>query len=243
MMALTISIPKSQLETDGVAGYNPNSDARIQLSTKTIDDAFVGVMNDLNQYNAPGQEYVVVPEPSSLALVGDGSQLDLRYTASGNYGEPVDQILVKADGVTDIYCSDVNHPGWQGWRFIPADGLDVDGDGEYDRGVGLFSDTDTLEPGEHLDFEIESVYADNLDDGTAAFCIEATGEKLTTSCLVPVCNQPCDIDRDGFVDIYDLRLLSGAWLDASTNPAADINEDGEVNLEDFAELAGNWRLK
>lgn len=237
MMALTISIPKSQLETDGIAGYNPNSDARIKLSTKTIDDAFVANTGS----PAQGQEYAVVPEPSSLALVGEGLQLDLRYTASGNYGDPVDEILVKADGVTDVYCSDANHPDWQGLRFTPADQLDVDGDGVYDRGVILFSDANTLEPGEHLDFEIDSSYADNLDEGIAAFCIAATGEKTTSSCQVPTCNLPCDIDKDGLVDIHDLYLLSEAWLDATVNPDADINADGGVDLKDLAEMSKHWQ--
>lgn len=74
MQFYTLNIPKSQLEFDGIAGYDPNSDATIVLSGEenTIPDAFVGSTGG-NAYQAEGQYFqVAVPEFSSSALVMGG---------------------------------------------------------------------------------------------------------------------------------------------------------------------------
>ena len=72
MQFYTINIPKSQLELDGIAGYDPLTDASIVLSGagNTIADAFVGTMDTLNSYSAEGQYFTVaVPEPSAAAVI------------------------------------------------------------------------------------------------------------------------------------------------------------------------------
>jgi hypothetical protein len=79
-MALTIQIPLVQLELDGDSGYNPLSDARIELGSGTLPGAFVGTHDSLNSYSASGTLYAVIPEPSSvyLLLFGVWSLLVLR---------------------------------------------------------------------------------------------------------------------------------------------------------------------
>jgi len=55
---------------------------------------------------------------------------------------------------------------------------------------------------------------------------------------------PSDINRNGSVDWYDLRILASQWLQPPGVPSADIfpspNGDGIVDLLDFAELARAW---
>lgn len=50
-------------------------------------------------------------------------------------------------------------------------------------------------------------------------------------------NCPCDVSRDGAIDIADLGLLLGSFGTATPNiptPAADINRDGVVGIADLA---------
>lgn len=74
MQFYTINIPKKQLELDGIAGYNPATDATIVLSGEgnTMNDAFVGYTG-VGGFQAEGQYFQVqVPEVSSSALVMGG---------------------------------------------------------------------------------------------------------------------------------------------------------------------------
>jgi hypothetical protein len=64
-MALTIQIPLVQLELDGESGYDPLSDARIELGSGTLPGAFVANTGS----PASGQLYAVIPEPSSVYLL------------------------------------------------------------------------------------------------------------------------------------------------------------------------------
>jgi hypothetical protein len=53
---------------------------------------------------------------------------------------------------------------------------------------------------------------------------------------------PADINKNGTVDIYDLKELTDAWL-TNSPAAADIAPgagDGKVNMIDFDELAVYW---
>jgi hypothetical protein len=79
-LALTIQIPLVQLELDGDSGYNPLSDARIELGSVTLPGAFVGFTSGGAGSSASGQLYAVIPEPSSvfLLLFGVWSLLVLR---------------------------------------------------------------------------------------------------------------------------------------------------------------------
>jgi len=69
------AISKNLLEFDGIAGYNPATDASIVLSgeSNTMSDAFVGTQNIDNVFSASGQYFQVqVPEVSASALVMGG---------------------------------------------------------------------------------------------------------------------------------------------------------------------------
>lgn len=68
------------------------------------------------------------------------------------------------------------------------------------------------------------------------------GEQATanTTFLVDV----PDVNGDGYVNIWDLGLLSDAWLselgDPDYNPNADFNGDGTINVWDLAILSNCW---
>lgn len=47
---------------------------------------------------------------------------------------------------------------------------------------------------------------------------------------------------DNVIDIHDLTLVNGGYLDPAANPNADVNFDGVVNLMDAAIVAGNYGL-
>jgi hypothetical protein len=49
-----------------------------------------------------------------------------------------------------------------------------------------------------------------------------------------------DINRDNAVDMTDLVLLAGKWLQTVILCPEDMNFDGKINLEDFAILGENW---
>jgi hypothetical protein len=54
---------------------------------------------------------------------------------------------------------------------------------------------------------------------------------------------PCDFEPDGDVDLFDLGVLAGQWLQSGAGLPADIHPvggDGIVNLKDFAILARYW---
>ena len=67
-MALTVQIPLSQLELDGIAGYDPSTDARIELGTTPVTDAFIGWTSGGAGSATDGVSYEVIPEPSSVLL-------------------------------------------------------------------------------------------------------------------------------------------------------------------------------
>lgn len=72
-MALTVQIPLSQLELDGEAGYNPLTDARIELGTTPLTNAFTATSESgFTTWQGEGQKYDVIPEPGTMALLGIG---------------------------------------------------------------------------------------------------------------------------------------------------------------------------
>ncbi len=49
---------------------------------------------------------------------------------------------------------------------------------------------------------------------------------------------PGDVNRDMFVDIFDIRELAGNWVENA--PGSDINGSGRVDLEDFSHICSDW---
>jgi len=74
-MALTVRIPLSQLELDGQSGYNPLTDARIELGTQTVPGAFTANTGS----PAEGVNYNVIPEPATMTMIGIGCIAALAY--------------------------------------------------------------------------------------------------------------------------------------------------------------------
>ena len=68
-LALTVGVPTSQLELNGVAGYQPESDARVVLGVDGSPNAFVGY-SGVFDYGAQGNSYHVVPEPATTLMLG-----------------------------------------------------------------------------------------------------------------------------------------------------------------------------
>lgn len=49
-----------------------------------------------------------------------------------------------------------------------------------------------------------------------------------------------DLNDDGEVDFYDLKIMADNWLGSATADIAPHGGDGTVNFLDFAELANHW---
>jgi hypothetical protein len=49
---------------------------------------------------------------------------------------------------------------------------------------------------------------------------------------------PYDLDGDCWIDISDLNLLTGLWLQNAS--ACDFDGNSRVDLGDLAEIAGDW---
>ena len=47
-----------------------------------------------------------------------------------------------------------------------------------------------------------------------------------------------DLNMDGFVDIFDINLVSSNWGTAS--PMGDANKDGTVDIFDVNLISANW---
>lgn len=47
---------------------------------------------------------------------------------------------------------------------------------------------------------------------------------------------------DDVIDIHDLTMVTGGYLDPAANPNADVNFDGVVNILDIGLVAGNYGL-
>jgi hypothetical protein len=82
MQAYTLIVPKSQLECDGVAGYNPLTDASIVLSDSTRLDAFVGDEGGAGglSWQGEGTFYqVAVPVPNSISITQDDTSIIVSF--------------------------------------------------------------------------------------------------------------------------------------------------------------------
>ncbi len=49
-----------------------------------------------------------------------------------------------------------------------------------------------------------------------------------------------DVNRDGFISIFDLDLISAQWLDTGPDLQADIDQNQKIDLVDFASFASIW---
>jgi hypothetical protein len=47
-----------------------------------------------------------------------------------------------------------------------------------------------------------------------------------------------DLNMDGFVDIFDVNLVSSHW--GTSNPLGDANKDGTVDIFDVNLISANW---
>ena len=52
-----------------------------------------------------------------------------------------------------------------------------------------------------------------------------------------------DLDRDGFIDIGDLAVMSSSWLATGTGMPGDFNSDEIVDFFDFAEFGAAWQIR
>lgn len=49
-----------------------------------------------------------------------------------------------------------------------------------------------------------------------------------------------DVNGDGYIDVIDLLLFAGEWLDPDPDPSADFTNNGNVDMADYQILAQNW---
>ncbi|ARN57700.1 PEP-CTERM sorting domain-containing protein [Sedimentisphaera salicampi] len=84
-LALTVSVPTSLLETDGIEGYDPETDARIVLGDTAVQNAFVGQEGGTfgRDFYSPMHQYEVVPEPMTALMFGVGA-LGVMAKRAGN---------------------------------------------------------------------------------------------------------------------------------------------------------------
>ncbi|ARN57701.1 PEP-CTERM sorting domain-containing protein [Sedimentisphaera salicampi] len=82
-LALTVSVPTSLLETDGIEGYDPETDARIVLGDTAVQNAFVGVTTTGFDIPSSMHQYEVVPEPMTALMFGVGA-LGVMAKRAGN---------------------------------------------------------------------------------------------------------------------------------------------------------------
>lgn len=112
-----------------------------------------------------------------------------------------------------------------------------------------YSGVSTNIPGENL--TIESVAADtyllttnqprvlNLTAASNKTVTLTSGQGALSPLLLRGGNA---VWTDDVIDIHDLTLVTGGYLDPAANPDADVNFDGVVNLIDIALVAGNYGL-
>ena len=99
---------------------------------------------------------------------------------------------------------------------------DPDGDGTRLESLGVH---------EHWNNPLHKKYSRNLGTGQ--------GIELTS----PV---KADFNGDSIVQLQDLAILCGRWLEGSATSAADLSSpggDGMVNLQDFAVFARYWTAR
>jgi subtilisin family serine protease len=83
-----------------------------------------------------------------------------------------------------------------------------------------------------------------LMSGTNACCTNTAGGGLNVQKALLSLDtstptvKPADINKDGFVNVFDLSILLNKWN--STDVASDINKDGVVNIFDLSMVLSAW---
>ena len=83
-------------------------------------------------------------------------------------------------------------------------------------------------------YTVTAKATDNAGNSTTS-----AGQQITVSNSTSGGASP-DINRDGKVNLTDLALLLGRWLQSATPAQGDLNGDGKINLTDLALLLGKW---
>ena len=86
-----------------------------------------------------------------------------------------------------------------------------------------------------------SIQVLGLKEGTATITVGSVdGTANTDACIVTVCTEIGDSNRDGYVNISDVTLLIDYLLNSNDNGInltnADCNKDGKVNISDVTTL-------
>ena len=128
-------------------------------------------------------------------------------------------LYISYDTATDqLYLSSTGYGSANAWEVVPGLLQGQWASEPVGVAVGGGSDGGSLDSGK--------AYLDNF---------EITTGKL--SGWPPL----CDLNKDGFIDWFDLEVMSGNWLDTGPDIEGDLNGSGTVNFVDFAFLAAALR--
>ena len=111
---------------------------------------------------------------------------------------------------------------WQQWT------LDwIVGSTEMTVGIDGVTQTRTFDPGDTVAAPITQLRVASSNFPTT-FYIDSAGPAAL----------PGDVNFDGFVNIFDINLVSSNW--GTTGPTGDANKDGTVNIFDINLISANW---
>ena len=119
-------------------------------------------------------------------------------------------------------------------------------EGSYDvyldmvqEGQGWFRDKNNIEWKKEITVAVDEMVVDTDSDG----CPDVREWNMGLLYWHPDDRIKADISCDGVVDIADLAMLSGYWLEEQENLAEDINSDFRVDLRDLAMVAIRWLVR
>ncbi len=147
-----------------------------------------------------------------------GSEVKYCCIEDGDAGEG--NISTDPNFVNPGFWNDAGTPG------NPADDFFVMGDYHITRGSGCIDAGDNNSVPALLQTDIDGegrIYNNRVDIGAYEVVIH-----------------PMDINNDGIVDCYELRILTEEWLHSGRNLRTDFHNDDFVDFHDFAELANHW---
>jgi hypothetical protein len=59
-------------------------------------------------------------------------------------------------------------------------------------------------------------------------------------CIASIIKPEADLSSNCVVDLADIEILAGEWLQSGAGLTADLDTDADVDLADFAEIADAW---